>query len=253
MAGLVKVTANELPQLSRMLREFGTNQVPFATVAAMTRTAQAVKTDLVAGMVTAFDRPTRWTLGGLFIEPATKAKPSASVHFKDRAPGGVPAGKYLRAQILGGKRGLKSHEKLLAMRPGYIVVPGRRAERDAHGNMNMGQMRSLLAQLNLRHSVSSAGRATTRRRGARRHERYFIVPIGRTEATHPFTYHLPPGIYLGEEGDRQPVLVMLFLRQYPNSYDVRFNFTALGETSLNRHLPGLLQAALTEFPPRRPR
>lgn len=254
MAGLVKVTANDLPQLSRMLREFGNQQVPFAAVAAMTRAAQAVKTDLVAGMATAFDRPTRWTLGGLFIEPATKAKPSASVHFKDRAPGGVPAGKYLRAQILGGQRGLKSHEKLLAMRPGYIVVPGKWAERDAHGNVNMGQMRAIMAQLNLRRGVSSAGRATKRRRGAYRKNDWFIRPIGATKATHPETYHLPPGIYqTGPEFGGAPLLVLAFLRQYPNSYDVRFNFAALGETSLNRHLPGLLQAALTEFPPRRPR
>lgn len=254
MAEIVRVTRNEMPQLGRMLRDFGQQQVPFATVVAMTRAAQAVKADLVQGMATAFDRPTRWTLNSLFVEPATKAKPEANVHFKDNAPGGVPAGRYLRAEILGGRRALKSHELLLAMRPGYIVVPGKWAERDAHGNVNMGQMRAIMAQLNLRRSVSSPGRATTRRKGRFRKNDWFIVPIGRTKATHPDTYHLPPGIYqTGPEFGGAPLLVLAFVRQYPTSYDVRFNFTGLGEASLNRHLPGLLQAALTEFPPRRPR
>lgn len=254
MAELVRVTANELPQLASMLRDFGRNQVPFAAVVAMSRTALAVKADLVAGMASAFDRPTRWTLGGLYVEPATKAKPEANVHFKDRAPGGVPAGKYLRAQILGGQRALKSHERLLGLRPGYIVVPGKWAELDAHGNVSMGQLRAILAQLNLRRSVSSPGRATTRRRGAYRRNDWFVVPVGRTKATHPNTYHLPPGIYqTGPEFGGAPLLVLAFVRQYPNSYDVRFDFARLGEDSVNRHLPGLLQAALTEFPPRRPR
>lgn len=254
MADGVRITTNELPQLARMLRDLGQNQVPFAAVAAMTRTAQAVKADLVQGMATAFDRPTRWTLGGLYVEPAKKAKPEANVHFKDSAPRGVPAGRYLRAQILGGTRALKSHERLLGMRPGYIVVPGKWAERDAHGNVNMGQMRAIMAALNLRQSVSSPGRATTRRRGRYRKNDWFIVPIGRTQATHPDTYHLPPGIYqTGPEYGGAPLLVLAFLRQYPNSYDVRFDFPALGQASVDRHLPRLLQAAMTEFPPRRPR
>lgn len=254
MADTVRVTRNELPQLGRMLRDLGQNQVPFATVVALTRAAQGVKADLVQGMAAAFDRPTRWTLGGLFVEPATKAKPEANVHFKDDGQGDVPAGRYLKAQILGGKRVLKSHERLLALRPGYIVVPGKWAERDAHGNVNMGQMRALMAHLNIRRTVSSPGRATTRRKGVYRRNSWFIVPIGRTKASHPDTYHLPPGIYqTGPEFGGAPLLVLAFLRQYPNSYDVRFNFTGLGAASLDRRLPGLLQAALTEFPPRRGR
>jgi hypothetical protein len=252
MAGLVTVTRNELPQLSRMLRDLGTNQVPFAAVAAMTRAAQAAKTDLTAAMRTSFDRPTRWTLNSLFLEPATKAKPQAAVFFKDDAPRGVPAGRYLKAQILGVPRVLKSHERLLAMRPGYIVVPGKWAEIDAYGNVSMGQMRAIMAQLNLRRTVSSPGRATTRRRGARRREDYFIVPLGRTKDSHPQTYHLPPGIYrVGTEFGGAPLLVLAFVRQYPGSYRVRFDFPRLGEESVARHLPDLLQAALTEFQPRR--
>jgi len=254
MSGSVTVTRNELPALSRMLRDLGTNQVPFAMVAAMTRAAQAAKADLQAALATSFDRPTRWTLNSLFLEPATKKQPQAAVFFKDYAPGGVPAGRYLAPQIIGGRRALKSHEKLLAMRPGYIVVPGKWAEIDAHGNVAMGQMRAIMAQLNLRRSVSSPGRATKRRRGVRRAQDYFIVPIGRTKATHPATYHLPPGIYrVGTEYGGAPLLVLAFLRQYPGSYKVRYDFPRLGAASVDRHLPAQIQRALTEFPPRKPR
>lgn len=252
MADLVRVTKNELPSLSRMLRDLGKEQVPFAVVAATTRAAKAAQADLRAAMATSFDRPTRWTLNSLFLEPATRQKPTAAVFFKDRAPGGVPAGRFLAPQILGGKRALKSHEKLLAMRPGYIVVPGKWAEMDGHGNVKMGQMRAIMAQLNLRRTVSSPGRAQTRRRGVRRAEDYFIVPIGRTKATHPETAHLPPGIYrVGTEYGGAPLLVLAFVRQYPGSYAVRYDFPTLGDASVAKHLPRELQKALTEFPPRR--
>jgi hypothetical protein len=251
---LVRVTRNELPALSSMLRDFGRNQVPFAVVAATTRAAKAAQGDLQAAMRTSFDRPTRWTLNSLFLEPATMAKPEAAVFFKDRTPGGVPAGRFLAPQILGGTRALKSHEKLLAMRPGYIVVPGKWAEMDAHGNVSMGQMRAIMAQINLRRTASSPGRAQARRRGVRRREDYFIVPIGRTKATHPETYHLPPGIYrVGREYGGAPLLVLAFVRQYAGSYKIRYDFPRLGETSVARHLPAQLARALTEFPPRKPR
>lgn len=258
MAEIVRVTRNELPQLGRMLRDFGQQQVPSAVRKALDSAASAVKTDLVAGMATAFDRPTRWTLNSLWIQKTTKAAPEAQVFFKGgpnmRVPGGVPAGRYLAPNILGGRRALKSTEKVLAMRPGYIIVPGRWADLDAHGNMSEGQMKAIRAQLDLRISDASPRRAKTRRKGVYRKNDWFIVPVGRTKATHPDTYHLPPGIYqTGPEFGGAPLLVLAFVRQYPTSYDVRFNFTGLGEASLNRHLPGLLQAALTEFPPRRPR
>jgi len=146
---------------------------------------------------------------------------------------------------------LKAQEKLLAMRPNYIVVPGKWAEIDAYGNVAMGMMRAIMAQLNLRRTVSSPGRAQTRRRGARRREDYFIVPVGRTKATHPETSHLPPGIYRVAATGAAPLLVLAFVRQGGNSYKVRYDFNRLGAASVERHLPGLLQRALTEFPPRR--
>jgi len=251
MSGSVTVTRNDLPSLARMLRDLGGNQMPFALLAAMTRAGQAARTDLQAAMRTSFDRPTRWTLNSLFLEPATKTKPQAAVFFKTWGLGGVPAGRLLAPQILGGMRALKSHEKLLAMRPGYIVVPGKWADIDAYGNVAMGMMRAIMAQLDLRRTVSSPGRAQTRRRGARRRENYFIVPVGRTKATHPKTSHLPPGIYRVAATGVAPLLVLAFVRQRRNSYKVRYDFPRLGAASVERHLPGLLQRALTEFPPRR--
>lgn len=274
---LVRVTANELPALARMLRQFGTQQVPFAMVAAMTRSAQAARTDLQAAMLTSFDRPTRWTLNSLFVEPATRQKPSAAVFFKDRATGGVPAGRFLRSQILGIPRVLKSHERRAGLDEhdgsgvsGWIMVPGRWAELDGHGNISKGQLNAILAQLSLGSHLAAPGPAKARRRGVRKGESYFMVrPSGNDRFRVGFglaatrtdeTQDLPPGIYLrrnetGRDGGTVslPLLVIAFVKQRSNSYKVRYDFPRLGQTSVARHLPDQLARALTEFPPRRPR
>lgn len=269
MAELVRVTRNELPALASMLRDFGRQQVPFAMVAAMTRSAQAARADLQQAMLTSFGSPTRWTLNSLFVEPATRTKPTASVFLKDRASGGVPAGRYLRSQILGIPRALKGIERRAGLDEaeagtvgGWIMVPGRWAELDVHGNIAKGQMNAIAAQLGLGSHLAAPGPAKARRRGVRRRATYFIVrprsndawragfglAVTRTEATD----HLPPGIYrVGTEFGGAPLLVVAFVRQRKNSYKVRYHFPRLGEASVARHLPVQLARALTDFPPRR--
>lgn len=269
MVELVRVTKNELPALSRMLRDFGQQQVPFATVAAMTRSAQLARTDLQQAMRTSFDNPTRWTLNSLFVEPATRTKPTAAVFLKDRASGGVPAGRYLRSQILGIPRVLKGIERRAGLDEaeagtagGWIMVPGRWAEIDAHGNIAKGQMNAIAAQLGLGSHLAAPGPARARRRGVRRRETYFIVrprandawrtSFGLAATRTEETDHLPPGIYrVGTEFGGAPLLVIAFVRQRRNSYKVRYDFPRLGEASVARHLPTQLARALTEFPPRR--
>jgi hypothetical protein len=54
-----------------------------------------VKRALEYEMPFAFDRPTPYTLGSLYLSPATKAIPVAKVWLKDDAGKGTPAAKYL--------------------------------------------------------------------------------------------------------------------------------------------------------------
>ena len=64
-------------------------QLPFAGVVAATRSAREAEGGLKAEMARVFDRPTRFTLGGLRVDPATKADPVASVFFRDFAAKGT--------------------------------------------------------------------------------------------------------------------------------------------------------------------
>lgn len=238
-----------MPRIGRALREMSGDRVPFALVVASTRAAREAKGALVSGMQAAFDRPTRWTLGGVYVEPATKASPVATVHLKDVGGGAtVPAGKYLRPQILGGARQLKGYERRLAMRAGYVTVPGKWAEMDAHGNISRGQLNAIKARLNLfnvRPGGPDYGFGGARRRGARRREEYFIVPLGRTEASHPGMGHLPPGIYRrGDEYGGAPLLVLAFVRQY--GYQRRFDFAGIGGRAVEESLPRLIEQAIAQ-------
>ncbi|NKE43395.1 hypothetical protein HB662_01300 [Roseomonas frigidaquae] len=258
MADGITITRNDLPRLGRFLGGLGREQVPFAVVSSLTKAAVQVKAAQLAGMAAAFDRPTRWTMNSLYVEPATKQKPVANVHFKDFAPKGVPAGRYLRPQILGGQRLLKAHERQLGFRPGYMAVPGKWAKLDAHGNMDAGERTRFLAVLNLMRQDPSGNvlwRRNTkqmdrlRKAGLNEPEKrpYFIVPVGRTEATHPGLAHLPPGIYrVGKEYGGAPLLIVAFVRQYPNSYTPRFDFVGIGSRTVEEVLPRLLATAAAQ-------
>lgn len=103
-------------------------QSSFATAVALTKTAQKSKVALQKEMKRAFKKPSRHTLNSLFVKPAKKSNPTALVGFKDFAPKGTPAGKYLQPQVFGGSRPLKRHEYLLnragLLPNGMYTVPG---------------------------------------------------------------------------------------------------------------------------------
>ena len=83
--------------------------VAFWTAAALTATANDVKDAEVAKMAEVFDRPTRFTLGALYVKPATPNDLTAEVRFKEGF-GSVPAWRYLGPQVEGGNRHHKSFE-----------------------------------------------------------------------------------------------------------------------------------------------
>jgi hypothetical protein len=59
------------------------------------------------------DRPTKWTVNAVFVEPAKPGKLSARFGFKDTAVKGTPAAKYLQPMVGGGRRPLKPSERQL--------------------------------------------------------------------------------------------------------------------------------------------
>lgn len=136
-------------------------KLPYATATALTRTAKKVQSAFIMAMKQDFDRPTPYTLSGTFVKPATASVLTATVGWKDFASAGVPASVFMLPQIQGGKRNLKSTEKMLNnsrtpkplpwgtkwLPDGMVTVPGAEAKLDAYGNMSRGQLIQIISAL----------------------------------------------------------------------------------------------------------
>lgn len=173
--------SNNFAKVAAKLRTDSEKQVKHAAAVALTRTAQAVQSDIKDEMRKVFDRPTAWTMNSLYVRPATKHKLEARVWLKDDAFKGTPASRYLSPQIYGGERKLKRFEKSLQnaglLPPGMYAVPGQAAQLDAHGNMSKAQIVQIMAYLRAfgqqgyKANMTDAGRA---RMQAKRGVGYFV-------------------------------------------------------------------------------
>lgn len=229
-------------RLGQRLDAFERRQLPFATALGLTRVAQRVRGDLKSTMESAFDRPTPFTLNSVAVRPATKTKLESSVFFKEWAPKGVPAGRYLRPQIDGGPRGNKGAERKLraagVLPAGYYLLPAKGAQRDGFGNVHRGQLVKVMSAVRALSTAGSSGNRNGRGRGKRRAESYFVIKPGARNG-------LPPGIYR-----RTPqgghILVFIFARQ--PTYGARFPFwekaRSAGESHMRREMSLALADAL---------
>lgn len=234
---------HNIKQLIAGLTNVQREQVPFATALALTRTAQVMKAAQITEMQRVFDRPTPFTLNSLFVYPATKKRLWASVYFKDFAPKGTPAGKYLLPQVQGGGRRMKRTERALQRKgllpSGMYVVPGKGAQLDAHGNMSSGQIVKILSYLQ---AFGEEGYVANRRRGSkgrgkRRAEHYFVAAPG----------NAPLGVWQRKGTGIVPVLI--FVR--PPTYRARYAFEAVGRRIIETHFGvefgrALMQALATD-------
>lgn len=144
-------------------------QWKFATAVALTKTAQRVKAAEISEMRRAFDRPTPFTLNSLYLTRATPSNQEARVWFKDWAPKGTPAGKYLLPEVHGGDRNHKRFEQLLQharlLPLGRSLVPASAAPLDQYGNVARGLYTKILSQL--RAQFDPANNTKRRRQGRR--------------------------------------------------------------------------------------
>jgi hypothetical protein len=135
--------------VAEQLERIPARQMPFARSLIANRMAQKVKANEIAVVKSRFDRPTPWTLNSLYIKAATKSRPDARVWFKNDAPKGTPADKYLQPQVFGGTRSAKRMEKAMEamgyLKPGQFLVPAQGARLDAYGNMRRSQVVQILS------------------------------------------------------------------------------------------------------------
>ncbi len=141
----------DISKLEIGMDDWEKRKLPYATATALTRTAKRVQAAFVSAMKDKFDRPTPYVLNGTFVKPATAKTLTAIVGWKDWAEKAVPASKFMLPQVQGGRRDLKSTEKMLQMKnylpSGRFTVPGSAAKLDSYGNMSRGQLVQLISAL----------------------------------------------------------------------------------------------------------
>lgn len=127
---MIRIESNA-PELRRLMRQHA-GQIPFATSRAINATAKDVKRNTEKRMRRVFDRPTPFTMRGVFTQFSTKRRLIARVGIKDRQA------EYLGIQETGGTRSPKAGRKAL--------VVASEARRNQYGNLSRNQVRRLLAR-----------------------------------------------------------------------------------------------------------
>jgi hypothetical protein len=148
----MKISVNTLglDDLKRDLTFVQREQLPYATMLAINRTAFTVTGLLSKKIATVFDRPTPWVVGSVRYTKATKQKLEATIDLdKWGNKQGVSVSQVLAAEIEGGPRQLKRFERALisigVMRSNQSAVPGSAAKLDQYGNMSAGQIIQILS------------------------------------------------------------------------------------------------------------
>jgi hypothetical protein len=214
-------------KLETELQGWEQKKLPYATATALTRTAKRVQAAFIDAMKKDFDRPTPYTLGGTFVKPATASVLTATVGWKDWAAKAVPASVFMLPQVAGGRRNLKSTERMLAAKnylpAGMVTVPGAAAKLDSYGNMSRGQLVQLVSALQAfpeagYNANRVADRARLRSAKAKRQAQFFVGS--------PAGGRLPLGVYQ-RMSDHTIRPILIFVKQ-PN-YKILIPFAALAE------------------------
>lgn len=250
MSQLLAIRVDPGEVFGRQLNELERSQLPFATSLAINRTAEAVRQGWAAEMPRVFDRPTPLTVRAVLYKKGTKANPAADIFLRDDAFKGTPPAKYLEAQVMGGARRQTGKERKLVaaglLAPGHFVVPGRSAPLDAYGNVPLGQVNRILAQLGAQQdataneSQASRGRRQGReRRGKGYTTQYFALTKARGR--------LGPGVYrrirLGRLGSAVQS-VLRFVRRV--AYRPRYPIRELAQQIFDRRFPKAFNDAMNQ-------
>lgn len=210
---------------------------PIVAAIALTRTGKDVQGALRAEKETVFDKPTRYTLNGTFLKPATRERLEARVWVKDYRTGGTPAERFLGPEIFGGARGQKGLELMLQahglMPTGWFAVPGEGAELDGNGNVRRGQIRQILSQLKVQRTGGHESRATGSQRSnrtiARQGVTYFALPNGNRG--------LPPGVYMKRKFAHGSAIRPVFVFVSQAQYQQRLRFHEVGQATIDSRFP----------------
>lgn len=186
MADFTVTASANTDAIAKAISRTAKEQIPFATANALTAIAKRIKAGQIAVMKQRLDRPTPFTLNGLYIKAARKAKPEARVWFKDYASKGTPAGKYMQPSVFGGAGKHKRFEKALIARgimgDAQHAIPVSQVKRDAYGNVPRALFVKVLSGLKAFGQQGYDANATNSARSKRKGNaaRYFVATIDGT-------------------------------------------------------------------------
>lgn len=251
------IDTSDIERLRASFSAFSDRRFNAGLATGLTRAAQAVQAAEQAEMRDVFDRPTKFTMGQVFVKRAEAARLEASVGVSDYP---YTVG-YLKYHVFGGLRRAKRFEKLLvaagAMRAGMVAVPGRFARLDANGNFSAGQLRQVLSQLRIEPTqgatsalprIMSTDNAATQKAKARRIKAAYTRAGGQYIALPDGRGRLLPGIYQTRQfaaGRSAPRPVMIFVDGARYEAE-RFDFFYVGRLALQRNLSREIAAAMDD-------
>ena len=202
MALTINVDTMGIRDMANTLEGFSQRRMNAAIATAMTRTAREARDTIRDAMPRYLDRPTPYTLRGVFFKGASATRLEARVWFNNEYKSGIPQNRFLYPQVYGGTRNTKRFEKALqakgAMPPGTFAVPTSFAKRDAYGGVANGQIAQIISQVGTELAAGynrsiSSDKLKRKRVFGRAGGQYVAVPYQRGK--------LKPGIYLAEGRD----------------------------------------------------
>jgi hypothetical protein len=255
----IKVKIDGLNELQSSMNDLAINQVPFATMKAINKTAEEIKAELIKEMGRSFDRPTPYTLNSLYIKYAKKNNLLAEVGYKDKSQAGKgnPAANWMHPQVAGGRRHLKRFEVALnrigVLPNGMMVAPGSACPLDAYGNIPSSLIVQILSyfrafgEQGYRANITDKRKALlakgSKRTGTMGYE--YFVSKGKGE-WYGRQQHLPPGIYkrVGFAQGSAIKPIMMFVEQ--PSYQRRFPFNETVQKVVDQNINKNFDEAMSE-------
>ena len=229
-------------QLAKFLGVDALKQTRFAGIMAATETGQMVKAAELRAVKTVFDRPTKFTLNSLQLQPATKTNPSAIVRFRDFAAKGTPATKYLGPQAYGGTREHKRFEMALihkgAMLSSQFAIPTKGAPLDQFGNVKRSEIVKMLSDAKAFGEQGYQANRTGGKRSRRKASGYFIA---KTKAGRPIGVWQTKQSAFGE-GKKA---IFKFVSTAPR-YRVRLHFEDIASATVARNYDRVFMQALDQ-------
>ena len=257
------VQTDGLQKMRAALAGFSSRRLAAAQATALTRATATAKQTVLDELKRSIDRPTPYTLRGLFMKGATAQNLTSRLWYGNEfSGGGVPQARYLYPEVEGGTRKHKRFEKALiargSMPSNTFAVPAKYAPRDQYGNVPSGVINQILSQLGT--ELTAGFSRTLRQRPGesraawlKRKQKALGRAGGQYVAIKERRGKLYPGIYRAEMRDfgrigqgRSGKLVPIFFFTRQPHYQARYQFYKVATSTVARQFPIELERAVRE-------